>query len=229
MSLLLHKQTNSKPELLPPYNIWQKIQVTAFSIQEFIIAGLYIYEARRVLKPSREFRRAKVGQVMRNLIYVNVLVIILDIAVMCTQYAGMYKVHAVFKGAVYSVKLFVEFFVLNQLTEVTGPTALTGEIDEDPSGANHNGTAIGKRTSTARSHISRRATGREGVDNQDFYFVGKGGADSPADTASKSQVSENDTSRLVAAQHPGEHQDIEHGKTHASVPTGRKDEWIELS
>jgi hypothetical protein len=63
---------------------------------------------------------------MWRLIYVNILVIVLDIAVMCTQYAGLFQLHVVFKGAVYSIKLFVEFFVLNQLTEVCS-VGLSGE------------------------------------------------------------------------------------------------------
>lgn len=225
----LRVQTNTKPELIPPFNIWQNIQVTAFSIQEFILAGLYIYEARSVLRPSKEFRKAKVGQVMRNLIYVNILVIILDIAVMCTQYVGMYEVHVVFKAAVYSVKLFVEFFVLNQLTEITGSGMLTEESDGYLSSLNHHGTTICKRASIAPSHS---AAGMEAGDPQDYFFPGKGGTDSPVDTASKSQVSrtsENDTSLLVPAAHTGEGQTGENEKAHASAAIRKGDEWIELS
>lgn len=201
--------------------------MTAFSIQEFILAGLYIYEARRVLRPSREFRKAKIQQVMRNLIYVNVLVIILDIAVMCTQYAGLYKVHVVFKAAVYSVKLFVEFFVLNQLTEITSSGIFTGASDEDPSSAKTHGTTVFKRSS-----IARCAPGMETGDAQDYFLPGNEGSDSPAVTTSKSQVSRtsrNDISRLVDATHTRDCEDGENDQGRSSVAVRRKDEWIELS
>ncbi|KAI9864642.1 MAG: hypothetical protein M1813_003131 [Trichoglossum hirsutum] len=55
---------------------------------------------------------------MRHLIYVNAFVIVLDIAILCIQYADLFNIQVIFKGAVYSVKLFVEFFILNQLKEI---------------------------------------------------------------------------------------------------------------
>jgi hypothetical protein len=111
------------------YDIWQNIHITVLSIQEFIISGLYIHEARKILQPTDHYRREQVRQVMKRLIYVNVLVILLDIAVMCTQYAGMYQVHVAFKGAIYSVKLVLEFFVLNQLADVSGAGLLIKDLD----------------------------------------------------------------------------------------------------
>jgi hypothetical protein len=100
------------------YTIWERVQVTLFSIQECIISFLYIYETNNLLKPSEIFQKEKVRRVMRHLIYVNAFVIVLDIAILCIQYANLFDIQVVFKGSVYSVKLFVEFFILNQLKDI---------------------------------------------------------------------------------------------------------------
>ncbi|KAK2763059.1 hypothetical protein FQN54_009692 [Arachnomyces sp. PD_36] len=234
---VLYMITNNDENLIPIYNVWQNIQVTAFSIQEFILAGLYIYEARKVLKPSREFRKAKVEEVMRHLIYVNILVIFLDIAVMCTQYAGMYEIHVVFKGAVYGVKLFVEFFILNQLTEIARHNIFTE--DSDPSTLNHHGTGIGKHASITQSRTSRRAAGLEGGEGGNppgYFYPRNDGLDTPAETASGGQLSrtsETDMSRLVnqPPQHVEVYQgdDVEQAHVGVSTTVRRRDEWIELN
>jgi hypothetical protein len=96
----------------------EKIQVTAFCIQEFIISGLYVYETRRILKPGETFQKKRTRQVMRHLIYVNVLIIIMDVILLCTEYANRYEIQTTFKGAVYSVKLRLEFSILNQLMQI---------------------------------------------------------------------------------------------------------------
>jgi hypothetical protein len=94
--------------------------VTAFSIQEIIIASLYIDGTRKCLQPSEQFQKMKFRLVMRHLIYASVFVIMMDIAVLCVQYANLFQIQVVFKGAVYSVKLFVEFFILNRLKNAVG-------------------------------------------------------------------------------------------------------------
>src|SRR5436190_250540 len=47
----------------------EKIQITAFSIQEFIISAMYLYETHRILKPSATFQKKRTRQVMLHLIY----------------------------------------------------------------------------------------------------------------------------------------------------------------
>src|SRR5450432_4159422 len=102
-----------------PYSIMEKIQVTAFCIQEFIISGLYLYETRRILQPSATFQKKRTRQVMLHLIYVNILIILMDITLLCTEYADLYEIQITFKGVLYSVKLRLEFAVLNSLMSLT--------------------------------------------------------------------------------------------------------------
>lgn len=105
----------------------EKIQVTAFCIQEFTISGLYLYETHRILKPSATFQKKRTRQVMLHLIYVNVLIILMDITLLCTEYADLYDIQITFKGALYSVKLRLEFAVLNQLMSLTQGHSDSGE------------------------------------------------------------------------------------------------------
>jgi hypothetical protein len=103
-----------------PYSVMEKIQVTAFCIQEFTISGLYLYQTRRILKPTSTFQKRRTRRVMLHLIYVNVLIILMDVTLLCTEYANLYEIQITFKGALYSIKLRLEFAVLNQLMSLTG-------------------------------------------------------------------------------------------------------------
>ncbi|RDL30657.1 Uncharacterized protein BP5553_10002 [Venustampulla echinocandica] len=117
-----------------PYSIMEKVQVTAFCIQEFIISGLYVYATRQILKPGGVFQKKRTRQVMLHLIYVNVLVILMDITLLCTEYANLYEIQITFKSALYSVKLRLEFAVLNQLRSLVFP----GDSGGQHSSSNHN-------------------------------------------------------------------------------------------
>ena len=105
-----------------PYSIMEKIQVTAFCIQEFIISGLYVYATRKILKPGETFQKSRTRQVMMHLIYVNILVILMDITLLCTEYANLYDIQITFKGTLYSIKLRLEFAVLNELRSLVFPS-----------------------------------------------------------------------------------------------------------
>lgn len=87
------------------YEVMEKVQVTAFCIQEFIISSVYVYETRRILKPSEHFQKARTRRVMRHLIYINVMLILMDIALLCTEYANLYEIQISFKGKQASIRL----------------------------------------------------------------------------------------------------------------------------
>ncbi|KAH7308875.1 hypothetical protein BKA65DRAFT_576475 [Rhexocercosporidium sp. MPI-PUGE-AT-0058] len=110
-----------------PYSLMEKIQVTAFCIQESIISGLYVYYTRQILKPGESFQKKRTRTVMLHLIYVNILVILMDITLLCTQYANLYEIQITFKGALYSIKLRLEFAILNDLMSIAGPADTSHE------------------------------------------------------------------------------------------------------
>ncbi|KAH6715666.1 hypothetical protein BKA61DRAFT_733566 [Leptodontidium sp. MPI-SDFR-AT-0119] len=102
-----------------PYSVMEKIQITAFCIQEFIISGLYVFHTRKILKTSAIFRKSNTRTVMQHLIFVNVLIILMDFTLLGTEFANHYEIETTYKSALYSIKLKLEFAVLNQLLSLT--------------------------------------------------------------------------------------------------------------
>lgn len=94
------------------YNVMEKIQMTGFCLQEFILSGIYIYETIVLLKANPERGRRKI---MYQLIAINLIIILMDIALLVVEYKNIYVIETTLKGAIYSIKLKLEFAVLGQL------------------------------------------------------------------------------------------------------------------
>lgn len=94
------------------FNVVEKLQMTAFCIQEFIISGIYVWSTVRLLRPVYHGRTRKV---MMQLIWINLIIIMMDVCLLALEYANQYVIEAAMKGMVYSIKLKLEFSVLNQL------------------------------------------------------------------------------------------------------------------
>ncbi|EKG09274.1 hypothetical protein MPH_13710 [Macrophomina phaseolina MS6] len=109
--------SNPKP-FLEPFAVYEKIQITAFSTQELIISCLYIWETRQMLRVIASIRAEKTRRVMTHLIFVNVLIILMDMTLLGTEYANQYHIETTYKSTLYSVKLKMEFAVLNQLRSI---------------------------------------------------------------------------------------------------------------
>lgn len=103
-----------------PYSIYEKVQVTIFFIQEIIISGCYIFETTKVLRLHRGLhdKKSKRG-LMVHLILVNIIIVLLDITILALEYAGLYDLQTAYKALVYSVKLKLEFSILNRLVQLT--------------------------------------------------------------------------------------------------------------
>ncbi|KAK7177653.1 integral membrane protein [Paraphaeosphaeria sporulosa] len=97
------------------FSTYEKIQLTGFSIQESIISGIYIWEASRTLNPILEFRGPRERKITRHLILVNVLVVAMDASLLVTEFTNNFEIQTTYKTVVYSIKLKLEFYVLNQL------------------------------------------------------------------------------------------------------------------
>jgi hypothetical protein len=97
------------------YSIYEKVQVTIYFLQEGIISGLYVFETLRILRESVNIRRNSPRKVMKHLIYMNLFIIIFDLTLLSTEYAGYYNIQTTYKAALYSIKLKIEFRILNQL------------------------------------------------------------------------------------------------------------------
>lgn len=95
-----------------PFNVMEKLQMTAFCIQEFVISGVYVWSTIRLLKPVYHGRTRKV---MTQLIWINLIIIGMDVCLLAMEYSNIYEIEATLKAMVYSIKLKLEFAVLNQL------------------------------------------------------------------------------------------------------------------
>ena len=101
-----------------PYFIAEKIELIGFFLQEFMLSSLYIIEAVSLIRLERLFGNTRSGtRLMKHLIRVNVLVIALDITVLVLEFVNLYDVQIVYKPWAYSVKLKLEFTVLNSLVD----------------------------------------------------------------------------------------------------------------
>ncbi|KAK8043982.1 hypothetical protein PG993_004006 [Apiospora rasikravindrae] len=111
------------------YATFEKIQVTTFMCQEFVLSGLYLWKCHEFLgqytcplqlSPSRisTARRNscdKVKGLLLGLITANVVVMMLDVTIIALEYAGLHQVQLSYKAFVYALKLKIELSILNQL------------------------------------------------------------------------------------------------------------------
>jgi hypothetical protein len=102
-----------------PYEIYERVQLTIFALQEMLISSMYIYYTAGFFGPEIALRGTQRRAMMKQLILINVILIILDVLVVGLQFAGLYEIQISFKVAVYSIKLRLEFDVLNHLLRLT--------------------------------------------------------------------------------------------------------------
>ncbi|MCJ1400070.1 hypothetical protein MMC11_003273 [Xylographa trunciseda] len=99
-------------QFIDGFNVMERLQMTAFSIQEFIISGIYVYSTIKLLRPVYHGRTRRV---MMQLIWINLTIIAMDVVLLTFEYNWDYEIEATLKAMVYSIKLKLEFAVLNQL------------------------------------------------------------------------------------------------------------------
>jgi len=108
--------------------IWDRVQVTAFALQETFIGLLYIRVTSSHLKNMTLLGtdRNSTRRNLRCLIAVNVFIILLECSVIGLCYGGYFHLQGFHKVAVYAVKLRTEFTILNQLRSSLGGTPGSG-------------------------------------------------------------------------------------------------------
>ncbi|QRD91183.1 cytochrome P450 [Aspergillus flavus] len=114
-------------KFLHAYNIMERVQVAGFCAQELIISGIYIWETTRMLKlnPNRDNRN-----IILQLFMMNLVCILMDIALIAVECANYYIYQTTLKATVYSIKLKIEYGVLNKLIYIAKQSA--GRPAEDP-------------------------------------------------------------------------------------------------
>ena len=135
-ALYLAINIRASKSLTRVFSIYERIQLIGFSIQECIISGIYIWEAFHILNAILEFRGPRERKVIRHLIAVNVLVVAMDVSLLVTEFTNNFEIQTTYKTVVYSIKLKLEFYVLNQLLFIIQRPTCT--CSDSPSFIEHN-------------------------------------------------------------------------------------------
>lgn len=88
---------------------------------------IYIVETTKLLKTSFQ---PKTNLIMRQLVAINVVIILMDFVLLGFEYASLFILETVLKGFIYSVKLKLEFAILGRLVALVGKDAPGSNIDQ---------------------------------------------------------------------------------------------------
>ncbi|KAI4650981.1 uncharacterized protein J4E88_005052 [Alternaria novae-zelandiae] len=117
--LVYGNNSDNPTPFVQPYQIYEKIQLSVFIAQELIISGLYVYETTKLLRMERTIGNFGTKSLLQHLIFVNLLVILLDFSILGLEFADMFEIQTSWKPLVYSIKLKLEFSILNRLVALT--------------------------------------------------------------------------------------------------------------
>ncbi|SRR6266516_2408893 len=112
-----------------PFVLSQWIDSTIFFVQESILSAIYMFQTWRLLKTCEVFGHKRTRQVLKSVICANAFVIVLDIIILYTAHAkgSNFPIWESYKGFAYSVKLKIEFIILNQLKKIVGGSTLRSD------------------------------------------------------------------------------------------------------
>ncbi|RMJ00601.1 hypothetical protein CDV36_015846, partial [Fusarium kuroshium] len=132
--IILMYGSNSSPSnpWVYPYMVYEKIQVTMFFLQEVIILAIYIKACSSFLGIQSALYGNGVRKMRRHLLLVNVIIILLDIPILILEYADFYDFQTAYKAIVYSVKLKLEFNILNRLVKMANSNEISGLRSQGP-------------------------------------------------------------------------------------------------
>ncbi|KAL3456483.1 hypothetical protein BJX64DRAFT_296621 [Aspergillus heterothallicus] len=125
-SILLFGSVSEHPNVFAAgYDIMERIQLVGFCIQETILSGIYLWEVAKMLRLRSESRNRRI---LAQLLVMNIVVLVIDFVVVVIEYAGFYAVQVMFKPVAYSIKLKLEYVVLQKLVKIAkrGPATESG-------------------------------------------------------------------------------------------------------
>ena len=122
------------------YKYIEKIQMTGFTLQEFILSGLYVWKTLDIIRATSNTspnggpmaRKRRTSRIMWQLFSINVFIVFMDVAVLVIEYQDRHVFQQALKEVVYSIKLKMEFAILSKLVALTSK-------DGGSSGANFTG------------------------------------------------------------------------------------------
>jgi hypothetical protein len=108
------------------YKYIEKIQMTGFTIQELILSGLYVWKTLDIIRATSNAstvgtlnKKKRTSRIMWQLFSINVLIVVMDVALLVVEYQDRHVFQQALKGVIYSVKLKMEFAILSKLVALT--------------------------------------------------------------------------------------------------------------
>ncbi|KAJ5485158.1 hypothetical protein N7539_005146 [Penicillium diatomitis] len=114
-TILFLGANNGVENFVHPFSIYEQIQLVGFALQETVISALYVWETTTSLRPLLSLKGPRGTRVIINVVLVNVIAVLLDAALVTIEFTHHFDVQTTFKPVVYSIKLLLEFIVLNSL------------------------------------------------------------------------------------------------------------------
>jgi hypothetical protein len=131
MTVLFYGLNSGQSVFARPAAIYDRIQVTGFCMQEFVLSGVYIHQALEQRRIKRDLHHQDDRKIIRHLLWINILVVLMNILLLVAEYK-LHYIEVSLKTVVYSIKLKLEFTVLNRLRKLgfTSPPPLAHQIPE---------------------------------------------------------------------------------------------------
>ena len=104
----------------------ERLHITAFGVQELVLSALYIWGAAEFLRTSL---RPHSRRIVLELITINVILSIIDVAGITLEYCNLFFFDVAFKMASYSIKLKLEFAILSKLMALSSGDEKARERD----------------------------------------------------------------------------------------------------
>jgi hypothetical protein len=165
LTLLQAVRNNAIDPTYKPFEVMEKISVAILTTQELIISIVYLVAATRILRVGETLQRKGNRRRIQLLVLANIAIICIDVCTITLEYLALWGVWCSFKGFGYSVKLKIEFAILNQLRD-----SVKGSVNVESYNLDESGKATGLSL-RSRTEQSAGRTGRLGLKRQTFEQI----------------------------------------------------------
>ncbi|KAF2653474.1 hypothetical protein K491DRAFT_602720, partial [Lophiostoma macrostomum CBS 122681] len=136
-----------------PFEVMEKVSIVMFTVQEIIISSVYLFETVRILRVGELVHKKSNRRRVQLLFLANIAIIAIDVTTITLEFVGLWGVWCSFKGFGYSVKLKIEFAILNQLRDSVKSTTSGGYGPDS-----HSNGAIGLSSRSRNDKKTRGST-----------------------------------------------------------------------
>ncbi|KAH8433818.1 uncharacterized protein LDX57_011452 [Aspergillus melleus] len=112
--------------------IYERLVITVSCAREYIILGIYNFEAFRNLKHVIAIKGSQGRKVRRILIATTFIIVCLDTALLVTEFQDRRAIKMTYSAFSISIKLKMEFAILNKLINLVQSPAFSGGLSSDP-------------------------------------------------------------------------------------------------